>query len=500
MVGDQRLGIEQRQSLSMTQELQQSIKLLQLSALELRDYVSDQVEQNPLLEFSEVEVVPVEKVDIPDDTKSGSQDVVEHSRREDLSQEQFGDNYDNVWDADATVSSAVYDTDVVGRHYTVGSGGGYAAGEGDRSFADQVTEDRTLREHVLDQIYVDIQDPKERFIALYLSDMLDDNGYISSDLGPLSERIKCDIRHIEPVLERLQSFEPAGVFARSLSECLALQLQDKNHLDPVVTVLLEHLDLVAAGDLAALQRVCDADVDDIQHMVEEIKSLNPKPGLLFQSEVVQVIEPDVFLKRHPGGHWLVELNSDVLPKVLVNKRYYKDITSQALGKDDKQYVVDQFQSANWLVRALDQRARTMLKVVSELVERQSKFFSDGIQYLKPLTLSDIADVVEVHESTVSRVTQCKYLATPLGVFELKYFFSSGVHSVSGDEAVSSRSVKFMIQDLITHEDGAKPFSDEKLVYLLREKGVDVARRTVAKYREALGIASSSKRKKANKGL
>jgi RNA polymerase sigma-54 factor len=297
------------------------------------------------------------------------------------------------------------------------------------------------------------------------------------------------------MLDRLQKFDPPGVFARNLRECLALQLREKDRLDPAMVALLDNLERLARRDYKFLLRVCGVDTDDLADMIDEIRALNPKPALDFETEVAQTIIPEILMRPKPGGGWIIELNADTLPRVLVNTTYYAEIVKGVHTKQDKEYVAERFQSASWLVKSLDQRANTILKVSTEIVRQQQAFFRHGVDHLRPLVLRDIAEVIEMHESTVSRVTTNKYMATPRGLFELKYFFTSAIASAVGGAAYSAESVRHRIKALIERETADSVYSDDRIVELLREGGIDIARRTVAKYREALKIPSSIQRKR-----
>jgi len=292
------------------------------------------------------------------------------------------------------------------------------------------------------------------------------------------------------VLATLQTFEPTGVFARTLAECLALQLKERDRLDPLMAGMLDHLELVGRRDHAALMRILSVDADDLASMIDDIKSCNPKPGLVFGSDVIQPVVPDVFV----DGAWVVELNSETLPRVLVNGRYLSEV-SPSMTREDKIYLTECMNNANWLVKSLDQRARTILKVSSEIVRQQDGFLAHGVEHLRPLNLRTIADAIEMHESTVSRVTANKYVSTPRGLFELKYFFTSSIASVEGGEAHSAEAVRHRIKMLIDAESGTDVLSDDRIVEILRGSGIDIARRTVAKYREALRIPSSVQRRR-----
>jgi RNA polymerase sigma-54 factor len=317
---------------------------------------------------------------------------------------------------------------------------------------------------------------------------------LRADLGEIAERLGTSREDCEAILFVLQGFDPAGVFARDLVECLSLQLKERDRLDPAMKAMLTRLDLVAKRDIAALSALCSLDASDIGDMIGEIRTLNPKPGLAFGSEPVQPVVPDVYVREGADGTWHVELNSDTLPRVLVNARYYADVNRTARKREDKAYLTDCLNSANWLVKSLDQRARTIIKVASEIVRQQDAFLTHGVRHLRPLNLRLIADAIGMHESTVSRVTSNKYMATPRGLFELKYFFTSAIQSANGGEAHSAESVRDRIRELVDKE-ADEVLSDDRIVTILSNEGIDIARRTVAKYREALRIPSSVERRR-----
>jgi RNA polymerase sigma-54 factor len=324
---------------------------------------------------------------------------------------------------------------------------------------------------------------------------VDEAGYLAGDLEGVAEKLGAPVTEVESVLLQLQKFDPLGVCARNLTECLAIQLRERDRFDPAMQVLVAHLDLLAKRDVAALRKLCGVDDEDLVDMIGEIRSLNPKPGLAFGSISVQPIVPDVMVRAAPDGTWQVELNSDTLPKVLINQRYYAQVAKGTRGDKDKAYVADCLQTATWLVRALDQRAKTILKVSSEIVRQQDAFLAKGVQHLRPLNLKTVADAISMHESTVSRVTANKYMATSRGIFELKYFFTSSIASADGGEAHSAEAVRHRIRQLIDGETVSDILSDDTIVEKLRSAGVDIARRTVAKYREAMRIPSSVQRRR-----
>jgi RNA polymerase sigma-54 factor len=332
-------------------------------------------------------------------------------------------------------------------------------------------------------------------IGQYLIDLVDEAGYLPPDLGDVGEKLGASPHQVAEVLAVLQGFDPAGICARSLSECLAIQLRELDRYDPAMQKLVEHLDLLARRDAAALRKICGVDDEDLADMIAEIRRLDPKPGLKFASARVQTVVPDVYVRPGPDGGWLVELNSDTLPKVLVNQRYHAELVKNAANDGAKTYLAENLQSATWLMRALDQRAKTILKVAMEIVRQQDGFFVHGVRHLRPLNLKTIADAISMHESTVSRVTANKYMATNRGIFELKYFFTSAIASADGGEAHSAEAVRDRIKHLIDAESPADVLSDDTIVEQLRGAGIDIARRTVAKYREAMRIPSSVQRRR-----
>jgi RNA polymerase sigma-54 factor len=399
-------------------------------------------------------------------------------------------DFGNVWSEEGGDASAFAD-------WRSGSGSGGRADfdESEIGLDQTLSREVSLRDHLLAQLNVEIVDPVDRIIATHLIDMLDESGYLTGEPAQVAETLHCDVARVETTLDKLQRLDPPGVFARSLKECLALQLRERNRLDPAMQALLDHLDLLARRDIPALSRLCGVGAEDIAEMVTEIKALDPKPGLAFDPTVAHPVVPDVLMRPASGGEWIVELNQDTLPRVLVNTRYYARVSKEARNKNEKEFIVERFNAANWLVKSLHQRAQTILKVATEIVRQQDAFFRSGVQHLRPLVLRDIATAISMHESTVSRVTTNKYLAAPHGVYELKYFFTSAIANAEGGEAHSAEAVRARIKTLIDGEPAEDVLSDDKLVELLRKDGVDIARRTVAKYREALRIPSSVQRRR-----
>lgn len=493
-----KLELRQGQQLVMTPQLQQAIRLLQLSNLELTEFVDAELEKNPLLEREETSAA----------AKTSDDPVAQaEEKTSSIDEERWLDLRQPVQD-----HSGGLDTDFGNVFQGPGTGeplGGpssglswanltqrmHSGGDDDSDLEDYVANQVSLRDHLNAQLPLTIVDPVERIIGQYLVDLVDEAGYIPANLEPLSDRLGAPLELVESVLDKLQTFDPPGIFARSLAECLALQLKDQNRYDPLMAELLANLDLLGNRNLAALKKAVGVDMDELADMIREIKRLNPKPGLKFGSVQMQPVVPDVIVRAASDGGWHVELNSDTLPRVLVNRTYYTRIAKTATNERDKGYLFDCLQTANWLVKSLDQRARTILKVAEQIVRQQDSFFMYGVQHLRPLNLRTIADAISMHESTVSRVTSNKYIATPRGIFELKYFFTSAIASAADGEAHSSESVRHRIKQLIDAEHADAVLSDDQLVDRLKGEGIDIARRTVAKYREALRIPSSVQRRR-----
>jgi RNA polymerase sigma-54 factor len=501
----QQLLLRQTQALVMTPQLQQAIKMLQLSNLELADYVDAEIEQNPLLERTEAENedgAPALEPNAPELTATVTAGAAVEPALTTLTgaaTDEFSADGAERWDAASGAEgdgSADYSASDFASGETPWRTRNGSADSDDFPTLDQsAMRPPTLREHLIEQIGADLADPADRVIAAYLLDQLDETGYLRADLDEVAARLGCTVKRIEPVLDRLQELDPPGVFARDLPECLALQLRDRNRLDPAMQALLDNLPLLAARNVAALLRLCRVDSDDLAEMIAEIKSLDPRPGLAFDPPQAQPIVPDILMRGQPDGSWIVELNSDTLPRVLINNRYYARVSQATRNKSERDYITDRLQAANWLVKSLHQRATTILKVASEIVEQQHGFFRHGVQSLRPLILRDIADAIGMHESTVSRVTTNKYIATPRGLFELKYFFTSSIAASRGGEAHSAEAVRYRIRHLIDRETAGTTLSDERIVEMLQAEGVDIARRTVAKYREAMRIPSSVQRRR-----
>jgi RNA polymerase sigma-54 factor len=485
----QRLELRQAQTLIMTPQLQQAIKMLQLSNLELSQFIEAELQQNPLLERREAGLEGAAPASAAGAAESATPAPLPETMASDFTPEAA-----EHWHAE---SGAEGDGSVdLGGEPHLWRGRSGALDGGDRPELEHtLTRPRTLREHLLDQIGTDLIDPGDRVIALHLLDLLDEAGYLRARLDGVARLLDCEMARVEAVFARLQQLDPPGVFARDLPECLALQLRERNRLDPAMEALLENLPLLAEHKIAVLVRVCGVDGADMADMIAEIKSLDPRPGLAFDPPLAQPVVPDILMHGQPDGGWLVELNGETLPRVLVNNRYYARIRAATRSKAEKDYLTERLHAANWLVKSLHQRATTILKVAAEIVRQQDAFFRRGVRALKPLVLRDIAEAIGMHESTVSRVTSNKYMATPRGLYELKYFFTSSIPASGGDSAHSAEAVRHRIRGLIDAEPADSTLSDERIVELLLEDGVDIARRTVAKYREAMRIPSSVQRRR-----
>jgi RNA polymerase sigma-54 factor len=510
MALSQRLQMRQSQALVMTPQLMQAIKLLQLSNLDLSAYVEGELEKNPLLERAAEDDGPGDNAreagagetgldgdgsaaaeigapaDRIDDSLETSRSAIEERLGTDLGNE-FPD------DAGPTASRNSTDQPMTPSDWSsVGNGGREDSDYNLESFVSAVP---TLADHLAEQLSLAITHPVQRMIGQFLIDMVDEAGYLAGDLASVSEKLGAPMAEVEAVLKVVQGFDPPGVCARNLTECLSIQLRERDRFDPAMQALVGRLDLLAKRDLAALRRICGVGDEDLADMIAEIRALNPKPGLAFGSTTVQPIVPDVYVRQGPDGNYIVELNSDTLPKVLVNQRYHAALIKSANNDSAKSYLAENLQSATWLMRALDQRAKTILKVAMEIVKQQDGFFTHGVQHLRPLNLKTIADAISMHESTVSRVTANKYIATNRGIFELKYFFTSAIAAANGGEAHSAEAVRHRIKQLIDAERADDVLSDDTIVEKLRSAGVDIARRTVAKYREAMRIPSSVQRRR-----
>jgi RNA polymerase sigma-54 factor len=479
-----RLDIRQSQSLVMTPQLRQAIKLLQSSNVEVTAFVEEELERNPLLERDEraeprtaaderaAEAAPAEHADTHAAATSESMPAEGAGP--------LDTHWDNVYDPEAPSG---------------GSGGGSGFDDdlaGIEAFADARV---SLREHLGEQIRLTFHDPRERLIAAQMLAMVDAAGRLPVTDAAIAGAMGCEEALVAGVRARMQRLDPAGMFAQNLRECLAVQLAERNRLDPCMEALLDNLEMLARRDTRGLMQVCGVDSEDLVEMIAELKRLDPKPGANWDAAPPPAVVPDVIMRLLENGEWAVELNPETLPRVLVNRGFHARAVVGAKSKDDKAFLAEKLQTATWLVKSLEQRANTILKVAAEIVRRQEAFFRHGVAHLRPLILRDVAEEVSMHESTVSRVTANKHIATPRGIFELKYFFTTAISGTGGGDAHSAEAIRFRIKEMINAEHPDAILSDDAIVERLRKEGVDIARRTVAKYREALRIPSSVQRKR-----
>ena len=470
-----RLDLRQSQSLVMTPQLQQAIKLLALSNLEIETFVGEALEANPLLEAGEV--------------RAEDRDAPPESEQPDIHDATPG-NGDEALDIDPAALDTDRDT---GDWSAEGAGGSAEAPD----LENRSDAGLTLADHLEAQVGPAAPDAQTAFIARHIIGLLDEAGYLATPLRDIAINLDVPLARVEEALAVVQSLDPTGVGARSLSECLALQAKEADRYDPCMEVLIDNLELVAKGAVAHLKRICRVDDEDFAEMLAELRGYDPKPGLRFGSAASGAVVPDVLLSAKDDG-WDIQLNEATLPRLVVNRSYYVELRSGATSKDAKGWLSEKLADANWLIKALDQRQKTILKVAAEIVKQQDGFFRRGVSELKPLTLAKVAEAIEMHESTVSRVTSNKFLHCERGTFEMKYFFTSGVGGGTDGEGASAEAVKARIKALTDAEDPKKILSDDALVELLKGEGFDLARRTVAKYREAIGIGSSVQRRRAKK--
>ncbi|KKB78747.1 RNA polymerase sigma54 factor [Devosia soli] len=494
-----RLEFRQAQSLTLTPQLMQSIKLLQLSHLELNEFIDAELLRNPLLEREDA------GADSPEPEPGEAQErVVELNAYEDTVAQG-----DRIKDADQIAEG--YDTavenvfpDAAPSEIGVASGpdrnGSFEGGEGPD--LDQFVASRPrLSDHLEAQAQMILRTPADRLIGQHLIDGLNEAGYLAVELEAVAELLGAELGDVEAVLGALQGCDPVGVFARTVAECLSLQLRERDRLDPMMQRLLAHLDLLADHNMPALLKAVGCDREDLADMLAELRQLDPRPGLAFDTGLVEAVVPDVFVRSGPDGSWQIELNTETLPKVLVNRVYYATVTKKARDAAEKSFLSDCLATANWLTKSLDQRAQTITKVAAEIVKQQDGFLAHGVAHLRPMTLKMVAEEIEMHESTVSRVTANKYMATPRGLYEMKYFFTTAIASSTGGGDHSAEAVRHRIRQLIDAEAAEDILSDDTIADILRkEQGIDVARRTVAKYREGMNIPSSVIRRRQKKAL
>lgn len=472
----QGLQLRLSQQLAMTPQLQQAIRLLQLSTLELQQELQQALESNPLLEQIDLH----EEVDTRETQDSETLDTADALEQKEMPEEL---PLDASWDTIYTAGTPS------------GTSGDYID---DELPVYQGETTQTLQDYLMWQVELTPFSDTDRAIATSIVDAVDDTGYLTVPLEDILESMgdeEIDIDEVEAVLKRIQRFDPVGVAAKDLRDCLLIQLSgfDKSTpwLEEARLIISDHLDLLANHDFRTLMRVTRLKEDVLKEAVTLIQSLDPRPGQSIQTGEPEYVIPDVLVRKH-NGHWTVELNSDSIPRLQINQ-HYASMCNNARNDGDNQFIRSNLQDAKWLIKSLESRNDTLLRVSRCIVEQQQAFFEQGEEYMKPMVLADIAQAVEMHESTISRVTTQKYLHSPRGIFELKYFFSSHVNTEGGGEA-SSTAIRALVKKLIAAENPAKPLSDSKLTSLLSEQGIMVARRTVAKYRESLSIPPSNQRK------
>lgn len=456
-----KLTLKPTQTATLTPQMAQSLKLLELGSLDLLEELQTIVTDNPLL-----------SLEAPESTDSDLGSSTDGAEADNLS-------YQNTWSGSSSQTFSGSDT----------------------PFYEMIADTSvTLRDHLSNQINMDFLDPHERFLGLHLIEFIDESGYFRGELSKIGTNLKIPLAQLQSIFSRLQKMDPPGIFARNLAECLKLQLEDRNLLTPALSTLVDNLDLFAQNQIQKIKKKCHYSDAQLEKAIKLIQELTPKPGSLFLPDPNTSIIPELILKRNPSETgWIIVLNPRTHPKILINHQYYSEIIVEATDKKAQKYIKENYTSARWLEKTLQQRYDTMIKVATEIVAQQSLFFERGVSALKPLKLSDIAAEVDLHESTVSRAVSQKFMATPLGTFELKYFFTTGLTSAFGEKDLSAESVRSRIKTLIEGEDKAKPLSDDQLVKILKGEGMGVARRTVAKYRDSLKIPSSFYRKAWKKG-
>lgn len=500
------LLLRQSQSLVMTPQLMQSIQLLQMTHIELNHFIAQEVEKNPLLEIaandSDLSTA------LPEDNQASLEISADHSETITDREEWYGDdagslneqldtNFENVFPDDGATQKADA-PELIGQWKSMS---GAESGEA-YDLDDFVAGKPSLRDHIGQQLPFAVSSLQDRIVADALLDYLDETGYLASEaVDDIATRLGRERASVESVLNALQALDPPGIFARSLSECLSIQLAQLDRLDPAMKAFVSNLELLAKRDFATLKKLCGVGEEDLLDMLSEIRALNPKPGAGFETGVSETIVPDIIVKPSSDGSWLIELNPETLPRVLVNQTYFAQVSKLKIREgEDGEFISTCMQTASWLTRSLDQRAKTIMKVASEIVRQQDAFLLHGVDHLRPLNLRQVADEIKMHESTVSRVTSRKYMLTPRGLFELKYFFSVSIGAVEGGDSHSAEAVRHRIRIMIAQEAADGVLSDDDIVENLKKSGVDLARRTVAKYREAMNIPSSVQRRREKKAM
>jgi len=501
----QKLQVRQSQSLVMTPQLMQSIRLLQLSHLELSAFVEREIERNPLLELADVEAPAIAEREPVDTAPAEGADMTEwldgsFETSASAMEERLGTSLENAFDTEPVRAAPTAEfspsaTDPWKSPRSMAPLDGEAAG-----VEATVASEETLLDSLRAQVALAFAPGTERLVAEEIVGSIDDDGYLRRPVDDIALKLGAPRETVEAALGRIQRFEPSGVGARDLAECLAIQLAERNRLDPAMRAFLSNLELLARRDFASLMRKCGVDREDLADMVREVRELDPRPGSRFARGAVQPVVPDVIVASRTDGGWAVELNAETLPRVLVNRTYHARVSRACRSEADKVFLTDCLNNANWLVKSLDQRAQTILKVAAEIVRQQDMFLAFGVEHLRPLNLRTVADAISMHESTVSRVTSNKYMLTSRGLFEMKYFFTAAIASTGGDDQHSAEAVRHRIRQMIEAEDADDILSDDTLVEMLRRAGIEIARRTVAKYRESMHIPSSVQRRREKRAF
>ena len=492
-----RLQQKQSQSLVMTPQLAQSIKLLQYSHLELAEFVHDEIEKNPLLELDSDNSIAAKE---PESEKTrDSDDIISNEMKLDAGENanNLDASFENVYD-EGIVRAEKSSPENISSLSGISSNNTVSSNTDNTDFLASIGETLSLAQHLGEQITLAFSDQKSREIATHIAHGLTEDGYFQEDLHDIAMLNGVNLKQVETVLGIFQTLDPSGIGARDLQECLAIQLREKDRYDPAMQKLLQNLPLLAKREFEKLMKLCEVDREDFNDMIREIKELDPRPAARYEPILSQNVIPDVQIRQKTDGSWLIDLNPETLPRVLINHTYHAELTSAVKTPEGKEFIAECMGNASWLTKSLDQRAQTILKVATELVKQQDMFFAEGVEHLRPLNLKTVADAIKMHESTISRVTSNKFLTCEQGIYELKYFFSSSITSSDGEEGYASQSVKHKIKQLVDLESTQKVLSDDQIVLKLQETGIEIARRTVAKYREAMRIPSSVQRRREKK--
>lgn len=487
---NQNLDFKQSQNLSLSPQLKQAIRLLQMTNLELTAFIDEQFNNNPLLDV--IEALETERRTNTTNDKPENQEFSELKDTELMSENSFSD-----YASDKVATSENYDFANMGSVKSYSNNSDFSDDNTEQTFSQEID----LRQHLSNQLYMSNAPQDIMMIASYLIGTLSDTGYLHESCAEIAAQLMESVEKVEKALKLCQKFEPAGVFARDLGECLRLQLIDKKLFNRKYEALLNNLDDLANKRFAKLQKKSDATKEELMLMVKQIKKLHPKPGLQFSNELIPSIIPDVFIQETNNGGWYVSLNQATMPKAIINQNYSVYLNKQnnntnKIEKSTKKYLKESYYQASWLIKSLEQRSDTILRVATEILRQQDGFFAYGFEHLRPMNLKLVAEELGLHESTISRVTSGKYLQCPRGIFEMKFFFMSGITTDDGETNVASETIKYEIKKMVDSESETAILSDDDIVERLKKRDISIARRTVAKYRESLNIPSSVKRRQA----